>query len=259
MRIALGVEYDGSEFAGWQRQGHARTVQETVERALSKVADHAVAVTCAGRTDAGVHAYGQVIHFDTTAQRTPFAWVMGTNANMPGDVSVRWAKGVEGSFNARFSAYARRYRYVILDRPIRPALNRRRVGWTFKPLNAEAMRAACPYLLGEHDFSSFRAAACQARHAIREVQYLDVGRTGDYLYVDVQANAFLHHMVRNIAGVLMSIGAGEKPPRWARDVLRARDRRAAAATAAPHGLYLVAVLYPEHFALPANVETPVFA
>ena len=259
MRIALGVEYDGSDFAGWQRQAHARSVQETVERALSKVADHDVTVTCAGRTDAGVHASGQVIHFDTEARRSAFAWVMGANSNMSRDVSIRWAKQVDDGFNARFSASARRYRYVILNRPVRPALNRSRVGWIFKPLDLTPMRAACPYLLGEHDFSSFRAAGCQARHAIREIQRLNVAGSGDYFYVDVQANAFLHHMVRNIVGLLMSIGFGEHPPRWAGEVLAARDRRAAAATAPAGGLYLVRVVYPDRFGIPSEIEVPTFA
>jgi tRNA pseudouridine38-40 synthase len=250
MRIALGVEYDGSGFAGWQIQPGTRTVQGCVEQALSEVAAHPVEVVCAGRTDAGVHARGQVVHMDTTATRTPRSWVLGTNANLPRDVSVTWAVPVDSAFHARFSARRRRYRYVILDRMVRPALGRERVCWTHRPLDAARMAAAAVHLLGEHDFSSFRALACQARHAVRTVYRVDVTRQGALVLLDVEANAFLHHMVRNIAGVLLAVGRGDREPGWVGEVLKACDRAAGGVTAPASGLYLTGVDYPEHFRLP---------
>ncbi|MDN5849045.1 MAG: tRNA pseudouridine(38-40) synthase TruA, partial [Nitrococcus sp.] len=204
MRIALGIEYDGTRFSGWQRQSHRPSVQAALEQALSRVADHAVSVTCAGRTDAGVHATHQVIHFDTQSPRSPQAWIRGVNSNLPDDIRVIWMRAVAQDFHARFAAMARAYRYVILSRPVPPALHRERVAWTWHPLELAPMRAAAQHLLGEHDFSSYRALACQARHPVRTLHCLDITRCGDYFYVDVAANAFLHHMVRNIAGVLLS-------------------------------------------------------
>lgn len=252
MRIALGVEYDGSGYCGWQLQEHdVRTVQGAVEDALGRVADHPVRVICAGRTDTGVHATGQVIHFDTEAMRPERAWVFGANANLPKDVAILWAKPVEESFHARFSALRRRYRYVIYERPVRPTFLAGRVAWSYRPLDEERMQQACRYLIGEHDFTSYRAVACQAKSPVRTVYQLEVTRSGAYLFIDVEANAFLHHMVRNIAGVLIAIGSGEKAPEWAEEVLHLRDRALGGVTGHPHGLYLTEVTYPAEYDLPA--------
>lgn len=259
MRIALGIEYDGTGFSGWQRQSHRPSVQAILEAALSRVADHPVVITCAGRTDAGVHATHQVIHFDTVARRPSRAWVRGVNSNLPHDIRVTWMRAVSPEFHSRFAALARTYRYVILSRPVPSALHRHRVAWTYRPLQLSAMRAAAQHLLGEHDFSSFRALACQARHPVRTVHCLDITRSGDYFYVDVTANAFLHHMVRNIAGVLLTIGTEAQPPRWSWEILQARDRRAGGVTAPAAGLYLVAVRYPQRFTIPERGELPIFA
>ncbi len=250
-RIALGVEYDGSTFQGWQLQKHSdNTVQFALEQALARVADHPLRVVCAGRTDTGVHAMEQVVHFDTPAQRTPRQWVFGTNANLPKSVCVLWAKQVPDDFHARFCAIRRRYRYVIINRPVRPTFHAGRTTWQFRPLEVESMRRAARYLIGTHDFTSYRAQACQAKSPVRTVTRLDVQRHGDFVVIDIEANAFLHHMVRNIAGVLMEIGCGKRPPQWAREVLEHRDRRLGGVTAPPHGLYLAGVDYPVHFDLP---------
>lgn len=259
VRLVAAVEYDGSGFSGWQRQRHTGSVQEAVERAISRVADEAVEVTCAGRTDAGVHATGQVIHFDSGARREERAWVMGGNSHLPDSVRLLWVRPIDPDFHARFSALARGYRYVILSRPLPSALHRQRVAWTYKPLDAARMHEAGQALLGEHDFSAFRAAGCQARHAVRRISRLQVSRHGDYLYLDIEANAFLHHMVRNIAGSLMAIGAGEQPLEWIGEVLAGRDRTLAAATGPAAGLYLVKVSYPERYRLPCGGELPAFA
>lgn len=250
MRIALGVEYDGSAYCGWQAQHGSRTVQEAVELALSKVADHPVRVVCAGRTDTGVHAAEQVVHFDSDAPRTMRSWVLGANSNLPPDVSLRWAQPVDDDFHARFRATARSYRYVILSRFTRPAILRRRVCWRHCELNRDAMAAAAMHLIGEHDFTSFRALACQAKHPVRTIERLDVQRHGDFHYIDVRANAFLHHMVRNIAGVLMAVGEGQRDPDWVAELLAARNRSAGGVTAPAEGLYLVSVTYPDRFGLP---------
>jgi tRNA pseudouridine38-40 synthase len=253
-RIALGIEYDGSAFSGWQSQlnPHLQTVQENLEQALSCVADHPVTVLCAGRTDAGVHASGQVVHFDTLATRPLKAWVHGTNSNLPARVVVRWAKEVPGDFHARFSATSRRYRYLISNTAVRPAMYTQFVTHHHQPLDAEAMHAAGQYLLGENDFSSFRAAGCQSRTAMRHVTEVRVRRSEELVIVDIEANAFLLHMVRNIVGTLFEIGEGRKPPQWAGDLLGLRDRTQAAPTAPPNGLSLVGVRYPEAFAIPAG-------
>ena len=251
MRIAAGIEYDGSNFCGWQLQKDAvRTVQGAVETALGKVANHQVRVTCAGRTDTGVHATEQVIHFDTDVERDERAWVFGTNANLPKDVVVLWAKPVSEDFHARFSAERRAYRYVIFTREVRPTFLAYRVTWHYRPLDVERMQAAGNYLLGEHDFSSYRAVACQAKSPVRTLHKLHVTAQGPFIFIDVEANAFLHHMVRNIAGVLMAIGEGEKPVEWSREVLHAKDRALGGVTAPPYGLYLTKVGYPEKFAIP---------
>ncbi len=251
MRIALGVEYDGSRFSGWQIQDGERTVQGVVQQALSRVANHPVQVVCAGRTDAGVHATAQVVHFDTGAWRSERSWVFGANANLPKDVVILWAREVSDSFHARFSARRRRYRYIIFNRPVRPTFLAHRTSWEYRPLDEERMNRAARHLVGEHDFNAYRAVACQARSALRTVYRLDVERRGELLYLDVEANAFLHHMVRNIAGVLIAIGTGERPPEWAQQVLQSRDRRLGGVTAPPSGLYLAGVSYPDEFELPA--------
>lgn len=252
MRIALGLEYDGSHFRGWQsQQAGVRTVQDCLEEALAKVADHPVRVICAGRTDSGVHGSGQVVHFDTPAERAPRSWVLGSNANLPADICLQWAKPVPKTFHARFSALARRYRYVILNRPYRSALLRQRAAWYYRPLRVETMAEAAKQLIGEHDFTSFRGVDCQARSPVRTLGALSVERRGDLVVMEAEANAFLHHMVRNIAGVLMAIGSGERPVDWAGQVLQARDRTRGGVTAPPEGLYLLRVRYPAEFDLPA--------
>jgi tRNA pseudouridine38-40 synthase len=256
LRIAVGFEYDGSAYSGWQIQASAVSIQSVAERAIGLVADGPVSLTCAGRTDAGVHAIGQVAHFDTGAVRTARAWALGTNSNLPNDVCVLWAHEVTDAFHARYSATARTYRYVILNRSSRPALLRQRVCWVHRPLDAERMHGAAQHLVGEHDFSAFRAAECQSRSALRRVHAISVKRNAEYLRIDVTANAFLHHMVRNIAGVLIEIGTGDAEPDWARTVLASRDRTAGGVTAPAGGLYLMHVAYPDHFGLPERVPGP---
>ena len=260
MRIAAAVEYRGTHYHGWQRLKQDPSVQECVEDALSIVANHPVNVVCAGRTDAGVHALNQVIHFDTSAVREMHSWVFGANSNLPADVSLLWAKVVEEDFHARFSAVSRSYQYLILNRPSKPGLLQGQVSWEAKKLDLEAMNVAASELLGTHDFTSYRAQACQAKTAIREIQELRVDRCQDYVVVSVRANAFLYHMVRNIAGVLVAIGSGKEKPDWALKVLQAKDRSLAGVTAPAEGLYLTQVEYPDRFALPgpnlANVLLP---
>ncbi|OOG22333.1 tRNA pseudouridine(38-40) synthase TruA [Thioalkalivibrio denitrificans] len=242
-RLALGLEYDGADFCGWQSQKHARGVQACVEQALSKVANQPVKVVCAGRTDAGVHATCQVIHFDTDAERTERSWILGGNSHLPPQVSLLWAREMDPGFSARFSARSRRYRYVIFNRWVRPGVLHRKVSWHHRPLDAGLMHEAGQRLLGEWDFTSFRAVGCQAKSPVRTLLSLDVSRRGDFIYLDVHANAFLHHMVRNIAGVLMAVGEGDRPMEWVSEVLHARDRTLGGVTASPHGLYLVHVEY----------------
>lgn len=249
-RIALGIEYDGSAYCGWQYQDHSPSVQEKVEKALTKVANHPVRVSCAGRTDTGVHALGQVVHFDTESVREDYAWTLGGNANLPDDISILWAKSVTEDFHARYSAVRRLYRYVIFNRSIRPAILNRRVSWEYRPLKTDRMREAAQHLVGEHDFSSYRALACQAKSPVRTLYRLDVHRQSELVILELEANGFLHHMVRNIAGVLIKIGAGEAEPDWAREVLALEDRTQGGVTASPNGLYFVSVFYPEVFAIP---------
>lgn len=258
MRLALGIEYDGSDYCGWQTQTHAPSVQDAVETAVSFVANDRIRITCAGRTDTGVHATAQVVHFDTGADRENHAWVRGCNANLPTDISVQWACRVDPAFHARFKAVARQYRYVIFDHAVRPALLARRVCWEYRKLDASLMAEAARCLEGEHDFSSFRAVACQARHPVRTIHELTVRRSGEFIYVDVIANAFLHHMVRTIAGTLITVGAGEQPVSWVRDVLEACDRAAGGVTAPAHGLYLAGVRYADDFGIPTTTRLPVY-
>ncbi|MCR4300542.1 MAG: tRNA pseudouridine(38-40) synthase TruA [Sulfuricaulis sp.] len=250
MRIAAILEYDGSNFSGWQRQDKARSIQAVVEEALSRVADEPIQVTVAGRTDAGVHAAAQVIHFDTGAARSAYSWVRGANSHLPADVVFLWAGPVEDGFHARYSATGRHYHYVILNRPARPTYLARRVTHDYRPLDTDRMQQGARFLVGEHDFTSFRAAECQAKNPVRELRSLEVARQGEFIHVRVHANAFLQHMVRNIAGVLMAIGAGEQEPEWAKQVLAARDRKAGGITADADGLYLVSVTYPASAGLP---------
>lgn len=258
-RFAMGIAYDGSGYMGWQRQRHGDSVQARMEAAVAKVANAPVEVTCAGRTDAGVHATQQVAHFDTLADRPLHGWLRGINSNLPGDIAVQWIQPVPDDFHARFSATGRSYRYVIYTHPVRPALHRRRVAWTYRALDVAPMQQAAAALLGEHDFSAFRAVACQAKHPVREVRTIALRQTGPYIYLDINANAFLHHMVRNIAGVLMSIGAGERPPAWCGEVLETRDRTRGGVTGPGEGLYFTGVDYPAGFELPTGGELPVFA
>jgi len=250
LRYALGIEYDGSAFLGWQIQRQEPTVQGALERAVATVAAHDARVTCCGRTDTGVHAICQVAHFDSDARRSERSWILGLNSNLPAAASVLWIRPVDDDFHARFSAFARSYRYRILNRWVRPALEARHVSWWRKPLDAERMHEAAQCLLGEHDFSSFRARACQARHAVREIQSIAVRRDGDEVVLDVSANGFLYHMVRNIAGSLIHVGCGDAPVEWMRETLEKRDRNQAAPTAPPEGLYFLGARYPAHFGLP---------
>ncbi len=250
MRIALGIEYDGRPYCGWQYQDHSPSVQATLEQALSSVAAEPVRVICAGRTDTGVHAVEQVVHFDTDVERDEKAWVRGGNVNLPKSISVLWACPVSDTFHARFSALRRRYRYVIYSRDVRPAVLAGRVAFNYRPLNESRMQEAAQYLLGEHDFNAYRAVACQAKSPVRTVYRLDITRRDELILIDIEANAFLHHMVRNIAGVLMTIGAGEQTPIWAKQILEGRDRSLGGVTGPPDGLYLMEVVYPDEFGLP---------
>ncbi|MBF6057307.1 tRNA pseudouridine(38-40) synthase TruA [Thiomicrorhabdus heinhorstiae] len=250
MRIALGIEYQGTRYCGWQRQGHCDSVQGNLEMALSCIAAHEISLFCAGRTDTGVHAIGQVVHFETESQRPAKAWVEGTNTQLPGDIRVVWAKEMDSEFHARFSAVARQYRYVIFNRSVHSAVLANRVTWEPYLLDEARMHAAAQALIGEQDFSAFRAAACQASHARREVQKVAVSRRGDMVFIDIQANAFLHHMVRNISGTLIKIGKGHEDVNWVTELLASKDRTLAAPTAPADGLYFVNAFYPSEFAIP---------
>jgi tRNA pseudouridine38-40 synthase len=249
-RLALGIEYCGSAFRGWQSQAGGGTVQDVLEGALAEIAGGPVATHCAGRTDAGVHATQQVVHFDVTVERPLSAWVRGVNTHLPHGVAVRWAQPVGDDFHARFSARGRRYRYLLLNRPQRPGLWHGRVGWFHGPLDFAAMQDACGRLPGEHDFSAFRAAGCQARSPLKTMTQASVTRCGPLLVFDFAASAFLHHMVRNLVGTLVHIGKGAQPPRWMDELLAMRDRKLAAPTFAPDGLYFCGPVYEPHWGLP---------
>ena len=255
MRIALGVEYDGSAFHGWQTQPGGDTVQDALELALSQIAGEQVDVVCAGRTDAGVHATGQVLHFDTQLQRPLSAWVRGTNSFLLPNIAVRWAKPVPDDFHARFSAFGRHYRYILINRPQRTGAWHGRAGWYHHPLALEKMQEAADMLLGMHDFSAFRAADCQAKSPIKTIRQAEVSQRGDIIVFEFEAGAFLHHMVRNLVGSLVYIGQGKHPPQWMAELLAAKDRRLAAPTFAAAGLYLVGVNYESHWGLPISDDS----
>ena len=251
-RYCIGIEYNGSGYSGWQTQQSLRTIQGLVEQALTVVAAEPVEVVCAGRTDAGVHARWQVAHFDTNVTRPMRGWVMGANTELPRDINLTWARPVPLHFHARYCAEARTYRYMILNRPARSALAVKRATWIYKPLDHELMAEAATHLCGHYDFSAFRSAECQSNSPVRRVEQLTVQRQGEWILIDVTANAFLHHMMRNIAGLLIEVGRGEAPPSWARDVLLGRDRALGAPTAPADGLYLWDVRYPDAFGLPSG-------
>lgn len=259
-KVAAAVSYDGSLFFGWQSQRKPQvvTVQESLEEALSAVAGQPVVVQCAGRTDAGVHATHQIVHFTSPVERSEKAWVMGGNSNLPFGVSLHWARPVQADFHARFSATARRYRFVIFNGTVRPAILATAVTWERRPLNAERMQESAQQLLGEQDFSSVRAAACQSNTPMRNVHFVHVTRCDELVVIDIQANAFLYHMVRNIAGALIEVGTGLRSTAWLGELLAARDRKLAPPTAAPYGLYLVDVSYPATYALPPSKLGPFF-
>jgi len=260
MKFALGIEYDGSQFAGWQMQKHGtRTVQECVEQAISSVANQTIPIVCAGRTDTGVHATGQVVHFECDAPRNEKAWVMGVNTRLPDDVASVWARPVADDFSARFSATARQYRYIVLNRSARPAILNKKVTWKHGKFNVKAMHQAAQALIGEQDFSAFRSSACQAEHANRNVHWVKVSRQGDYIYIDIEANAFLHHMVRNIVGSLMMIGQQVEPVSWMADLMQCKDRTQAGPTAPADGLYLVKVSYPQETGINPDIFLPDFS
>lgn len=251
MRIAIGIEYDGTAYSGWQRQRTGLGVQQVLEQALSEVADEAIEITCAGRTDTGVHASGQVAHFDTKAERSDRGWLRGANSNLPDDINVSWVRPVSDEFHARFSAVARSYRYRILNRLVRSSLYRLQAWWVYQDLDHERMHEAAQALLGEHDFSAFRAAGCQASSAVRTITSICVERDGDWVLLDVTANAFLQHMVRNITGTLTAVGSGEEDVAWLSAVFESKDRTRGGVAAPPHGLTLVRAQYPEEFGIPA--------
>ena len=263
-RIALGISYNGSTYHGWQSQSCGNTIQDHLEAALGQFATQPISTLCAGRTDAGVHGLMQVVHFDTAIERTPASWVRGTNAFLPSPIAVQWAQAVPHEFHARASATARRYAYVVLQSPVRPSVEAGRVGWVHRPIDGQAIRAAAALLLGEHDFSSFRAAACQALSPIKTLHRIDITRSGAdhaepaqdwspcYWRFEFEANAFLHHMIRNLMGCLIMIGDGRKEPDWILEVLAARDRDAAAPTFSPYGLYFVGPRYEARWGLPEH-------
>jgi tRNA pseudouridine38-40 synthase len=258
MRMALGISYNGQAYDGWQSQPSGNTVQDKLQAALAQFCalPRPLTAVCAGRTDAGVHGLMQVVHFDTDVQREPFSWVRGTNSFLPADIAVQWAQVVPDEFHSRASAIARRYAYVLLESPVRPSVEHGRAGWVFRALDADAMRAAARVLIGEHDFTSFRASACQAKSPVKTMRRIDVSRRGPYWRFEFESNAFLHHMIRNIMGCLVLVGQGLQPPGWMAEVLAARSRDAAAPTFSPDGLYFLGPVYEPKWNLPT--ETPLY-
>lgn len=254
MRIALGIEYEGTAYHGWQFQTNCPSIQASVDNAISRVANEAITVTCAGRTDAGVHALEQVVHFDTSAKREQHAWVLGVNSYLPDDIRIIWAKPVTGNFHARTSAIARSYRYGILNRKVHSALNRHRLCWYRYLLDENVMQQAASYLIGEHNFTSFRSAGCQSKSPFRRLYSVQVKRQGEQIWIDIIGNAFLHHMVRNIVGTLLVVGNNQQQPEWIKKVLIAQDRKVAGVTAPAAGLYFAGILYPDQFGLPKRDE-----
>ena len=256
MRLALGVRYNGQGYQGWQSQRSGQTVQDKLEKALSAFANQRIGTLCAGRTDAGVHGILQVIHFDTEVERTANSWVRGTNRFLPDDIAVQWAQPVPDAFHCRASALARRYVYLLSQSPVRPSLEAGRIGWSMRALDGDAMRKAAALLTGEHDFSSFRASACQARSPVKNLRRIAITRIGDgercRWQFEFEADAFLHHMIRNLMGCLVRVGHGDAPPGWVAEVLAARSRDAAAPTFSPDGLYFLGPLYDAHWGLPAE-------
>jgi len=257
VKVALGIEYDGTQFCGWQIQLSQRTVQGCLEEALSRVANHPVKTTAAGRTDSGVHALQQVVHFETTVERDERNWILGLNTNLPNDINVLWAKPVADDFSARFSALNRHYRYIIINRVSRSSIHSKRMWWMFSPLDIERMQAAADLLVGHHDFSAFRAKDCQANNPVKTLEKLQITKQGDCIAIDVKSQSFLHHMVRNLVGVLVLIGEGKKPVIWAQQVLESRDRGQGGITSPPQGLYFTKVEYPEKYDLPTVSNFPV--
>lgn len=258
MRIALGIEYDGSRYNGWQRQQKVNSIQQELERAVSIIADEPIEVYCAGRTDAGVHGTNQVVHFDCDKPRKDVAWTLGVNTNLPKDIAVKWVKHVDDDFHARFSATARQYRYVLYNGTFRPAILSKGLSYYHHPLDEHKMHEAAQLLIGEHDFNAFRTVHCQSKTSVRNLIHCYVTRQGDYVIIDIKANAFLHHMVRNITGSLMRVGQGLEPVHWIKEVLDAKDRCLAGITAPAGGLYFVDVVYPEHFGIPKAPKGPLF-
>lgn len=256
-KFAIGIEYSGSAYSGWQQQKHSVSIQQYVQDAIGFVANHPVSLVCAGRTDAGVHAVEQVAHFQSGALRTNRSWLLGSNCRLPGDIRIKWISRVDDSFHARFSAYARSYRYIILNNDVPSALFYERCNWEFRKLDHEKMHDSAQVLLGEHDFSAFRAVGCQAKSACRNIHSIQVSRQGDLIYLDITANAFLYHMVRNITGSLLVVGRGEKPVDWIEELLVGKDRNLAGITAPATGLYLQRVYYPESFNIPCYSKKPV--
>ena len=252
MRLALGISYNGQAYEGWQSQLSGRTVQDRLEHALTQFAAQPVTTVCAGRTDAGVHGLMQVVHFDTALEREEFSWVRGTNRFLPPDIAVQWARPVPDAFHSRACATARRYAYVVLESPVRPSVDTGRVGWVFRPLDETAMREAASLLMGQHDFTSFRASACQAKSPVKTISRVEISRRGAYWRFEFQADAFLHHMIRNIMGCLLQVGQGHQEPQWMGQVLAARDRDAAAPTFSPDGLYFLGPVYGPEWNLPSR-------
>ena len=252
------MEYDGARYCGWQSQCGVLTVQDAVEKAIGQVANHSLRVVVAGRTDTHVHATGQIFHFDSSSVRTPFNWLRGTNTLLPDGIAIHWIQPVDSYFHARFAAVRRRYRYIICNQKVKPAIFNHLATWEHRLLNIEPMIAASRCLLGRHDFSAYRAVACQSKNPVKHLYKIDISRQDNWIWIDLEADGFLHHMVRNIAGVLMAIGAGERPVGWCEEVLASGDRRAGGVTARPNGLYLTGVDYPREYGLPATPTAPGF-